>query len=103
MQTEVNPSERYRIDTIFKLKQLAKFHNPKSFGDMTRRDLVDFLDRLRKPEQVDPLHKWIGSYEISCIVLSRFFKWLHYPDVVPHNKRPKPAVVENIPKIKRRG
>jgi hypothetical protein len=27
---------------------------------------------------------------------------LHYPDVVPHNKRPKPAVVENIPKIKRR-
>jgi integrase len=102
MQTEVNPSERYRIDTIFKLKQLAEFHNPKSFKDMTRRDIVDFLDRLRKPEQVDPLHKWIGSYEISRIVLLRFFKWLHYPDVVPHNKRPKPAVVENIPKIKRR-
>ena len=102
MQTEVNPSERYRIDTIFKLKQLAEFHNPKSFRDMTRQDIVDFLDRLRKPEQVDPLHKWIGSYEISRIVLLRFFKWLHYPDVVPHNKRPKPAVVENIPKIKRR-
>jgi hypothetical protein len=103
MRTEVNPSERYSIDTIFKLKQLAQFHNPKSFRDMTRQDIVDFLDRLRKPEQGDPLHKWIGSYEVNCIVLLRFFKWLHYPDVVPHNKRPKPAVVENIPKIKRKG
>ncbi|MFL6309553.1 MAG: hypothetical protein ACJ70T_06110 [Nitrososphaera sp.] len=102
MQTEVNPSERYSIDTTFKLKQLAQFHNPKSFRDMTRQDIVDFLDRLRKPEQGDPLHKRIGSYEVNCIVLLRFFKWLHYPDVVPHNKRPKPAVVENIPKIKRK-
>ncbi|MFL6482800.1 MAG: hypothetical protein ACJ70R_07725 [Nitrososphaera sp.] len=102
MQTEVNPSERYSIDTTFKLKQLAQLHNPKSFRDMTRQDIVDFLDRLRKPEQGDPLHKWIGSYEVNHIVLLRFFKWLHYPDVVPHNKRPKPAVVENIPKIKRK-
>ena len=31
MQTEVGPYERYRIDTIYKLKQLAGFHNPKSF------------------------------------------------------------------------
>jgi integrase len=102
MQTEVSPSERYRVDTIFKLKQLAEFHNAKSFRDMTRKDIIGFLDRLRKPEQVDPLHKWIGSYEVNRIVLLRFFKWLYYPDVVPHNKRPKPAAVENIPKIKRR-
>jgi hypothetical protein len=53
MQTEVNPSERYRIDTIFKLKQLAEFHNPKSFRDMTRQDIVDFLDRLKKRKEGD--------------------------------------------------
>jgi hypothetical protein len=35
MLTEVGPSERYRIDTIYKLKQLAEFHNPKPFKDMT--------------------------------------------------------------------
>ena len=57
MQTEVGPSERYRIDTIYKLKLLAEFHNPKPFKDMTRQDIVGFLDRLRKPESVDPLHK----------------------------------------------
>jgi integrase len=100
--TEVNPSEAYRIDTIFRLKQLAEHYNPKSFKDLTRQDIIDFLDRLRKPEQVDPLHKWIGTYELSRIILLRFFKWLYYPDFVPHTKRPKPSVMENIPRIKRR-
>lgn len=50
MQTEVGPSERYRIDTIYKLKLLAEFHNPKPFKEMTRQDIAGFLDRLRKPD-----------------------------------------------------
>lgn len=74
MQTEINPSERYRIDTIHALKQLAEFHKPKSFHELTRQNIVDYLDRLRKPEQVDPLHKWIGTYELTRIRLLRFFK-----------------------------
>jgi integrase/recombinase XerD len=101
-QTEVNPSEKYRIDTIYKLKQLAEFHNPKPFKEMTRQDIVEFLDHLRKPEQVDPLHKWKGSYEIARSLLLRFFKWLHRPnDDIPHKKRPTPAVMYNIPNVKR--
>jgi integrase len=99
--TEVSPAETYRIDTIGKLKQLAEFHNPKSFKDMTRQDIIDFLDRLRKPESADPMHQWIGSYENNRIVLLRFFKWLYYPDIEV-NKRPKPAVMENIPRIRRK-
>jgi integrase len=101
--TEVSPAQDYRLDTIHKLKQLAEFHHPKSFKDMTRQDIIDFLDHYRKPESVDPLHKWIGSYEVTRIVLLRFFKWLHRPnDDVEYNKRPKPAVMQNIPKINRR-
>jgi hypothetical protein len=38
--TEVSPAETYRIDTIGKLKQLAEFHSPKSFRDMTRQDII---------------------------------------------------------------
>lgn len=102
MQTEINPSERYRIDTIHALKQLAEFHKPKSFHELTRQNIVDYLDRLRKPEQVDPLHKWIGTYELTRIRLLRFFKWLYSPDTSPSSKRPKPDVMDNIPKIKRR-
>ena len=97
MQTEISPAQSYRIETIVNLKYLAEFHSPKSFKDMTRQDLVDYLDRFRKPESVDPMHKWVGTYEFARIVLLRFFKWLYYTDI-PHNKRPKPELVENIPK-----
>lgn len=65
MQTEVSLSQTYRIDTINKLKRFAEFHNLKSFRDITRQDIIDFLDSLRKPESVDPLHLWIGTYEIN--------------------------------------
>lgn len=99
-QAEVSPSEGYRIDSIQQLKMLSEFHNSKSFKDMTRDDVLAFLDRLRKPESVDPLHKWKGSYDITRTHLLRFFKWLYYPDQT-HKKRPKPEVVQNVNKIKR--
>ena len=102
MQTEVNPSVSTRINTVYKLKLLAGKHNPKPFKDMTRQDIIEYLDTFRKPESIDPMHKWIGTYEMSRVILLRFFRWLYYPDVTPHKARPKPEVMENIPKIKRR-
>lgn len=74
MQTETNVSNNYRFDTTHKLKQLAEFHNPKKFKDITRQDVLDFLDRLRKPEHVDPPHRWIGSYELTRIVFAEIFQ-----------------------------
>ncbi len=81
MQTDVSPSETYRIDTILRLKYFAEFHNPKPFKDITRQDVMEYLDKLRKPESVDLLHKWVGTYGISGIVLLRFFKWLYHQDI----------------------
>lgn len=66
MQAETTVSERYRINTISTLMTLAKFHNNKSnksFKQMTRQHILEFLDRLRKPESVDPLHRWVGTYD----------------------------------------
>jgi hypothetical protein len=68
---------------------------------MARRDVIEFLDKFRKPESVDPLHKWLGTYESNRIVSLRFFKWFYYRDILP-DKRPKPAIMENIPQIKRK-
>ena len=48
----------------------------KKFSDMTRDDVLSYLDKCRKLENEDPLHKWIGSYNTKLVVLSRFFKWL---------------------------
>jgi integrase len=71
------------------------------FKDMTKEQILDFLDNLRKPEASDPLHKWIGTYNLFRIYFIRFFKWLFYPDMVPQ-KRPKPSVIENIPRLRRK-
>ena len=57
MQTEVAPSESYRISTIHSLKHFAEVNKPKTFQEIQRQDIVNFLDSFRKPAQVDPLHK----------------------------------------------
>jgi len=109
MKSEVNLSDSYRRDLIEVLTKLSKFFDNnndgkktnKSFKDMTRNAIIDFLESYRKPEESDPLHKWIGTYNIYRMHLLRFFKWLYSPDIEP-SKRSKPSVVDNIPKLKRK-
>jgi integrase len=104
LRSEINPSDNYRRDNIILLCDLSIFFNnknAKSFKEITREDLLSFLDSFRKAESVDPLHKWIGTYNIYRMQLMRFFKWLYYPNV-EQKKRPKPSVIENIPQLKRK-
>lgn len=101
MKSEVNPSEHYRKDVILTLCKFSHYCNNTCFKDVTRTTILGFLDSLRKSEVSDPMHKWIGTYNLHRIHLRRFFKWLYSPDIEP-DKRPKPSVIENIPKLKRR-
>ena len=97
MKTEINPSDNYRRDNI----RFSIFQNNKTFKQTIRDDVLSFLDSLRKPEASDPLHKWIGTYNVFRMYLLRFFKWLYYPEIEP-SKRPKPEVTENIFQLKRK-
>ena len=99
MMTESNPSDNYRRDNIRILCIFSKYNKDKPFKAITRNDIISFLDRYRKSEAADPLHKWIGTYNLFKIYLLRFFKWLYYPDIEPDN-RPKPDVIDNIPQLK---
>ena len=102
IKSEINPSDHYRKDTIILLCNFSTFFkNAKLFKEITREDLLSFLDSYRKTEEVDPLHKWIGTYNSYRIQLMRFFKWLYSPDI-EQKKRPKPPVIENIPQLKRK-
>jgi hypothetical protein len=94
MQTEVSPRDEYRINVILKLKHFAEVNESKTFREITRQDIIDFLDNYRKPETVDSLHKWMGTYEVYRVALMRFFKWLYFPDM-PQRQRKRPAVIEN--------
>jgi integrase len=101
MQIEINPSSYYKRNVIKILCKLSQSNNDKPFEQITRQEVITFLDRLRKSEKDDPLHKWIGTYNLYGIYFLRFFKWLYHPDIEP-NKRPKPQVVDNIPQLKRK-
>ena len=101
-KTEVNLSDNHKRNYISVLAKLSKFyHNKKSFKEMNREDILLFLDSFRKSENSDPLHKWIGTYNVYTVLLIKFFKSLYYPDIEPH-KRVKPQVVENIFQLRRK-
>ena len=79
MKREVNPRHNYKKSTIQIIAELSKTIGiAKKFIDMTRDDVLSYLDKCRKLESEDPLHKWIGSYNTKLVVLSRFFKWLAF-------------------------
>ena len=94
IQTEINLSSHYRKDLITLLCRFSIEHNHKPFQQITRSEIVTFLDSFRKSEEIDPLQKWIGTYiySIYSVHLLRFFKWLYYPDIEPA-KRPKPRSI----------
>lgn len=99
-RTETNCSDHYRRDMIEALTRFAKY-NPMIFMDITRDDIISFLESFRKTETQDPLHRWVGTYNIYRIHLLRFFKWLYYPSMEPAG-RVKPPILENIPMLKRK-
>ena len=72
MRREVNPSKEYQRLTRFVLSKIDVM-------TATQTDIMKFLDSLRKPESVDPMHKWIGTYNLYIIILKRFFKWFNNP------------------------
>jgi integrase/recombinase XerD len=110
MKREVNPRLSYIRSTIQFLSELSRVVGlEKPFKNMTRdEDIIRYLDTYRKPENEDPLHKWIGSYNTKRITLMRFFKWLYYPDIEPETRNKlsssekKPECIMGISKLRRK-
>jgi hypothetical protein len=100
MKSETNLSDNYRCAAIMTLGSFSRF-SKKPFKSITKKDVSLFLDSILKPEDVDPLHKSIGTHNYYLVILTRFFKWLYNPNMSAKT-RPKPAVVENIVNLKRR-
>jgi integrase/recombinase XerD len=110
MKREINPRINTIRTTIQFLSELSKTLGiAKKFKSMTRDDILLYLDKCRKLENDDPLHKWIGSYNTRRIILFRFFRWIQYPDVANPDKRNelsiqerKPECIQDIPQLKRK-
>jgi integrase len=70
----------------------------KSFGDMTRDDLLEYLETMKKPDS----DRWKGTWNMFLVIITRFFKWFYYPDI-PSSERVKPPIVTNLKKAKPKG
>ena len=102
-QTEINIKESTKSDKIKKLCLLSKYLNhKKSFHKMTKQDIVDYLNSLKKPLSNDPKHKSIGTYNGRQMVFLKFFKWLYNPDEPDHRKRITPPCMIGVKALPRK-
>jgi len=99
-KTESNISKNFQKLSVNTLNYLSR-HRKKNFKNMTREDIISFLNCLRKGEAEDPHHKWIGTYNTYLIVIATFFKWFYYPKM-EQKQRPKPEVIQNIKRLRRK-
>jgi integrase len=100
-KTEINLSDSTKNLIIICLVILIKYFKNKNFKQLTRADIINYLDSLRKSEEVDPAHKWIGTYNNRRQLFLKFFKWLYYP-ADEAKKRKIPKVMRDIPLLKRK-
>ena len=66
---------------------------------MTKQDILNYLNSLRKPESIDPTHKWIGSYNARQMIFLKFFRWLYNQDEPDVRKRITPACMHGIRRL----
>jgi site-specific recombinase XerD len=92
--TEVNLAKSTQVVRSDNLNRFSMYLN-KNFKDVTRDDILSFLNSVRKSETQDPTHKWIGTYNLYLMTIGTFFKWLYYPKTGP-KERPKPEILLNI-------
>ena len=97
---EIHLSDNYKRMTLTTLVYLSRFLSNKKFKEMTMDDIILFLTYLKKSESEDPLHRWISTYNLYLVILTRFLKWDHYPELSA-KERLKPSCVE-IPALKRK-
>jgi integrase len=100
-KTEINLSDNYKNLLIKSLVSIAKYFKNKKFKQLTRTDIINFLDSLRKSEEADPQHRWIGTYNLSRVIFLKFFKWLYNPSEEAKNRK-IPEAIQDIPHLKRK-
>jgi hypothetical protein len=100
-QNEINIKDSTKEGKIKVLVWLSNFHNDKSFKEMTKQDILSYLNGLRKPAEQG--NGWINSYNNRQMVFLKFFKWLYNqdePDLVINGRRCTHTLAK--PPIKRR-
>ena len=102
-QIEINIKDSTKESKIKILVWLSNhFQDNKSFKDMAKEDVLDYLNNRRKSFSEDPSQRWIGSYNGRQIILTKFFRWLYNPGESNPKKRETPPCMIGIKKLSRK-
>lgn len=87
---------------IHNLLYLSRYlDHKKAFKEVTRDDILAYLQTLRRPLSSDVKQKWINTHNNRLVIYLKFFKWLYYPDLSA-KERPTPDVVRDLPILKKK-
>ena len=69
---------------------------------MTRDDILDYLNSLRKSSKLDPNHKSIGTWNAKQMIFLKFFRWLYNPNEPDTKRRDTPDCMKGIRELPRK-
>ncbi len=100
-QTEYNIKTSTAESKVKSLLWISKFLNDKPFEEITKQDILSYLNSLRKPASIDPQQKWIGSYNNRLRYYAKFFRWLYNKEELDHRKRIGPPCIQGLRQLTR--
>lgn len=55
---------------------------------MVRKEIFTLLDVYRTADATDPRYKWIGTFNLSLVILVGIINWLCFPQLASTATRP---------------
>ena len=102
-KTEINIKISTIESRIKVLVWLSNFFEDKLlFREMTKDDILGYLNNLKKSITEDDSQKWIWSYNVRQVILNKFFRWLYNPEEPDYTKRITPSVMKGIKQLPRK-
>lgn len=100
-QAEFNIKNSTKEGKIKVLVWLSNFFDDKKrFQDITKEDILSYLNSLRKPQEQG--NGWINSYNNRQMIFLKFFKWLYNQDEPNLMKRITPACMTGVKRLSKK-
>jgi site-specific recombinase XerD len=101
-QNEINIKESTKEGKIKVLADLLRFLKHKALSDVSKEDILSYLNRFRKPEEIDAKHSWIGTWNNRHLILSKFIRWLYDPNNPDIKNRKTPDCMKGVKRLTRK-
>ena len=101
-QNEINIRESTKEGKIKVLVDLVKFLEFRNLKNVTKVHILSYLNKFRKPEEIDTNYSWIGTWNNRHRILLKFFRWLHDQDNPDIKNRKTPTCMKGIKRLTRK-